>query len=144
MKPFGLESILKYRRQIEDLGKQKLFKLLEEEADIQLQVKNKKLEIKNLHIELQDIQEQGATIDMLRLYENRIHHIHNESKKLHQSQEKLKTKISQQRNKLIKASQDVKIMDKLKQQQNSAYKKHLDKLEAAMLDEIAVLSYNKP
>ena len=41
---------------------------------------------------------------------------------------------------LLKASKDRKIIEKLEEQQNAAYKKYLEKLEAGMLDEIAVLS----
>ncbi len=48
MKPFSLETILKYRNQLEDIAKQKLFKLREKEADINLKIRNKTHELSSL------------------------------------------------------------------------------------------------
>jgi flagellar FliJ protein len=49
--------------------------------------------------------------------------------------------VEKKRQHLLQASKNRKIIEKLEEQQNAAYKKHLDKLEAGMLDEIAVLSH---
>ncbi len=143
MKPFGLETILKYRNQLEDIAKQKLFKLREKETDINLKIKNKSHELNSLFNSLDKIRAQGASIDAIILFENRIHYLNEELKILNQELIKQKEIIKTQRNQLVKASQNKKIMEKLKIQQNAAFKKYLDKKEAAMLDEIAVLSYKK-
>jgi flagellar FliJ protein len=143
MKPFGLETILKYRQQLEDIAKQKLFKLLEKETDIQLMIQNKQQELQSLFSDLSEIRAQGVTIDMVMLFENRIQYVHEELKELNNALSKQQEETKSQRDQLIKASQDKKILEKLKQQKNTAYKKYLDKKEAAILDEIAVLSHNK-
>ena len=42
---------------------------------------------------------------------------------------------------LVKTSKDRKIMEKLREQQNAAHAKYLEKKESGMLDEIAVLAH---
>lgn len=143
MKPFGLETILKYRQQLEDIAKQKLFKLLEKETDIQLKIQNKQQELQSLFSDLSEIRAQGVTIDMVMLFENRIQYVHEDLKELNNALSKQQEETKSQRDQLIKASQDKKILEKLKQQKNTAYKNYLDKKEATILDEIAVLSHNK-
>jgi flagellar FliJ protein len=44
---------------------------------------------------------------------------------------------------LIKRSKERKVMEKLKTRQNQAWRAHLDKKEAAMLDEIAVIFHER-
>ena len=44
---------------------------------------------------------------------------------------------------LVKASTDRRILEKLRDQQNTNYRQYLDRKETEMLDEIAVLSHER-
>lgn len=143
MKPFSMEPVLKYRKRLEDQARQELYQALEEEAEIFGRCTQTKAELELLCDGLQHDREHGTTVDRLTLFENRIvivqELLHSVQDELSRSQER----VSNKRQKLIQASKDRKVLEKLKEQQNASYKKYLDKKEAVMLDEIAVLFYDR-
>lgn len=143
MKPFSMEPVLRYRKQLEDVAQQKLFTSLEQEARIQTKLLQAKDRLKKLYANLSLERAQGTTIDRLLLFENRIPVEQQEIGELQTEFEKQKKVVDRRRRHLLQASQDKKALKKLKERQNLAYKKYLDKKEAAMLDEIAVLRYGR-
>jgi flagellar FliJ protein len=143
MKPFALHAVLKYRRQLEDKALQNLTQALQEEARLQKEFQEVEEELTELYSDLKQDQLHGTSVDRLILFNQRIDLVKDLVAQRQKALEKQQLQVAQKRQILIKASKDKKVIEKLKEQQNAAYKRHLEKLEAGMLDEIAVLSHER-
>ena len=143
MKPFSLHAVLKYRHQLEDQALQSLALALEVETRLRQALHQVEEELAELYHDLQRDKEQGTTVDRLILFDQRIDLVKTQVAERRTALEKQQLQVNKRRQQLLKASKDRKVIEKLKEQQNAAYKHHLDKLEAGMLDEIAVLSHER-
>ncbi len=143
MKPFTLHAVLKYRHQLEDQALQGLAQAMEVETRLRQAFNQVKEELAELYHDLQRDKEQGTTVDRLILFDQRIDLVKTQVAERRTALEKQQLQVNKRRQQLLKASKDRKVIEKLKEQQNAAYKHHLDKLEAGMLDEIAVLSHER-
>lgn len=141
MKPFTLDAVLKYRGQLEDLARQRLYQALEVEARLQEALDKVTAELAGLYQGLRQDQEQGTTIDRLILFHHRIDLVQKEVDRCQAELSKQQVQVAKKRQQLIKTSKEKKVMEKIREQQNAAYAKYLDKKEAGQLDEIAVLSH---
>ena len=141
MKPFTMHAVLKYRQQLEDIAKQRLYQAMEVEARMQEALLQIKEELAELYSSLQKDKEQGTTIDRLILFDHRIEVVQEQAVLRQSELKKQQVLVANKRQQLVKASKDRKIMEKLREQQNAAYAHYLEKKETIMLDEIAVLSY---
>jgi flagellar protein FliJ len=139
MKPFTLHSVLKYRRQLEDGARQHLFEALEAQAARQRQLGLADQELDELYALEMRSMETGVTPDRLALFEHRIDLIRKRRTTLQEELEKQTEQVRLRRRQLLAASKERRVMEKLRDNQNLAYQRHIDKKEAAMLDEIAVL-----
>ncbi len=143
MKPFTLHAVLKYRHQLEDRALQSLAQALQVEARLREELHQVEQDLAELYTGLQRDKEQGTTVDRLILFDQRIDLVKTQVVERKTAVEKQQVQVNKRRQQLLKASKDRKVIEKLKEQQNAAYKHHLDKLEASMLDEIAVLSHER-
>lgn len=143
MKPFALHAVLKYRRQLEDAAQKRLFQAQEAEAKLKEALLRVEEELAELYTGLQRENEQGITVDRLVLFNDRIDLVKEQTARRKTELEKQQVQVAQKRQQLIKASKDRKIIEKLEEQQNAAYKQYIEKKEAGMLDEIAVLSHER-
>lgn len=143
MKPFTLHAVLKYRHQLEDRALQSLTQALNVEARLREELHQVEHDLAELYEGLQRDKEQGTTVDRLILFDQRIDVVKKLVAERRAAVEKQQIQVNKKRQQLLKASKDRKVIEKLKEQQNAAYKHHLDKLEAGMLDEIAVLSHER-
>ena len=140
MKPFSLHAVRKFRNQLETRALQDLAQAMEVERQLREALENTEGELNELYTDLQRDTEQGTSVDRLIMFDQRIHLVKEQLHQRKKAVEKQQGQVAQQRQNLLKASKDRKIIEKLEEQQNAAYKKYLEKLEAGMLDEIAVLS----
>lgn len=143
MKPFSLETVLKYRKRLEDIAKNRLH-----EAQTAMQRVRERLEAEEqLYAELMATvdRRQFEGIDILDLirYEEQIQFSKNRITAIRKTLEEKTARFVEERDNLIKRSKERKVMDKLKTKQNQAWREHLDKKEAAMLDEIAVIFHER-
>lgn len=143
MKPFSLGAVLKYRQQLEDGARQQLYQAMEIEARLHEQVFQTENDLTELYESQQRDRETGTTADRLMLFEHRIGLIKERLTQQQAALEKQRVQVEKKRQQLVKTSKDRKIMEKLREQQNAAYKKYLEKMEAGLLDEIAVLSHER-
>jgi flagellar FliJ protein len=143
MKPFALHAVLKYRRQLEDAAQKRLFQAQEAEAKLKEALLRVEEELAELYTGLHRENEQGITVDRLVLFNHRIDLVKEQTARRKTELEKQQIQVAQKRQQLIKASKDRKIIEKLEEQQNAAYKQYIEKKEAGMLDEIAVLSHER-
>lgn len=143
MKPFTMHAVLKYRRQLEDSARQALAQAMEIEARLQKMLQQTEKELTGLYADLQQDQEQGTTVDRLRLFDTRIDLVRNELEAQRTKLIEQQQQVAQRRQMLVKRSKDRKIIEKVRDQQDAAYARFLEKKEMTMLDEIAVLSHER-
>ncbi len=142
MKPFNLDTVLDYRKRLEDIAIHRLAEAKRQEKIIQQKLDEDSRNLAALIKEIEQLQNETISILDLINFENRIlflkKNIHSVKTKLH---EKSENRNKMQEN-LIEKSRNRQIMASLKDQQNRAWKKYLDKKEVAMLDEIATIRHD--
>lgn len=143
MKPFTMHAVLKYRQQLEDVARQNVHRALQQAARLQEALLRSEEELTGLHRDLQQESKKGITSDRLLLFERRMHLVQNEIIRRRKDFDKHQLMVTKKRQQLVNASKDRKVMEKLQEQQNAAFRKSLARKEAAMLDEIAVLSHGR-
>ncbi len=65
MKPFSMEPVLRYRKQLEDEARQKLFISQKKETEISRQVENAKQVVTDLYANFECEKKEGTTVDRL-------------------------------------------------------------------------------
>lgn len=143
MQPFKLDAVIKFRKQLEDTARQNLFTALEKETEAQAIRTRHQQDRDHLYLRLQQEKEQGTTAPRLIMLENRIALVKEQVSAADQGVQKAEREVESKRKALLKASQDRKVIEKMKEKQNNAYQEHLNKKELAMLDELAVLFHKK-
>lgn len=143
MKPFSLGTVLTYRKRLEDIAKNRLFEAQTEKQKVEEALAQEERHYADLIEDLERRQAEGIGIldlirceDMIIFSKDRVIAI----------KKTLAEKISRvvtERAHLIERSKDHKIMEKLKEKQNQSWKEHLEKKEAALLDEIAIIFHEK-
>lgn len=142
-KPFSLDTVLNYRKRLEDLAKNRFF----EAKNVQSIIEKKLISEKNMlhHIinECEQRQVEGIEITRLIQFEEKIVTIKSNILAIEKNlQEKIKL-VQQAQVKLLEKSQEHQVMKRLKHEQNASWQQHLNKKEAAMLDEVAIMRHGK-
>ncbi|PID72026.1 MAG: flagellar export protein FliJ [Desulfobulbus propionicus] len=143
MQPFKLHAVIKFRQQLEDNARQNLFTAQEEEYAARVVFEARQQELKALYDTLQQDKEQGTTAARLIMLDNRIALVQEHIKHDQEVLKKAQTNVQNKHKALLKASQDKKIIEKVKEKQDSSYKEYLSKKERTMLDELAVIFHKK-
>jgi len=142
LKPFTMDSVLTYRQQLEDAARQELFRALEQKAGLRRQLRRVEDELTTLYRNLEQ-ERKATTAQRLIMYERRIHIVRERLARLEEEMDRQQERVRQRRRHLLKASQERKVLEKLREQQNRNYRNHLNRKEAQMLDEIAVLFHER-
>ncbi len=97
----------------------------------------------NLVTALAQRQTHGMPVDELIRYEEHILFIKGQMRELEDEIADAEEQVVKARTHVLNKSKEKQIMEKLRDQQNLAWKLHLDKKETAQLDEIAVMRHDK-
>ncbi len=97
----------------------------------------------NLVATLAQRQTRGMPVDELIRYEEHILFIKGQMSELEGEITDAEELVVKARSHVLGKSKEKQIMEKLRDQQNLAWKLHLDKKETAQLDEIAVMRHDK-
>ena len=137
MKPFSLQTILDYRKRLEDIAQHRLIEAKKVQKTIEKKLSDETSALTLFINKTEELQTEGIGITELIRYEERIaaqkHNITAIKKNLSEKSELMR---KEQYN-LAHRCKERQIMERLKETQNKAWKSYLDKKEAAMLDEIA-------
>lgn len=143
MKPFSLHAVLSYKERLEDIAKNRLVKALQAEQQAMARLS----EQQDLYTELANTsakrQSEGIPITELISYEEHLQYVQGRIQSLQIELSKRHEKVEAERSNLLKRSKEKQAMEKLKEKQNAAYRHYLDKKEAALLDEIAIIYHDK-
>ncbi len=143
MKPFSLETVLRYRKRLEDIAKNRLFKAQSEKQLVQDKLRQEQTSYTDLIETLDRRQTEGIEILDLIRYDEQIHFTKNRIIAIKKTLSEKTARVVVERERLIQRSKERKIMEKLKEKQNLNWQEHLNKKEAAQLDEIAIIFHDK-
>ncbi len=142
-KPFSMDTVLKVRKREEDFAHQKFMQAIEQQQKVENNLLRCK-EKQNATIQLlAQKQQQGIIAVELGLFEDKIEFNYRQINSLITLLQEKKQFTEKKRKFLVTKSQEHKILETLKERQNSAWAKHIAKKEAAMLDEIAILHHGR-
>ncbi|HIP39833.1 MAG TPA: flagellar export protein FliJ [Desulfocapsa sulfexigens] len=141
--PFSLDSVLNFRKRQENLAQEQFVQARIAEESAVKNLENAEIEQGNLIRELDAEQKKGLFVQDLARFEDRIQYGKKQIQLLKKTLQE-KNKVTQRkRQRLIEKSREFKTLDSLKEQQNKTWKDYLEKQEAAMLDEIAILHHDR-
>jgi len=139
MKPFNLESVLKYRKRLSDQARNRYQHAQNQLIEAQEAFDLKKAEYLDLIDTMVTLEAEGMVVDEHIRYQNRIEFISAELLKREETLNKKRAIVVQERKHLIAKSKEKRVLEKLKEKQNQEYRSFINKKEAALLDEVAVL-----
>ncbi len=137
-KNFKLQPVLNYRQRLEDQAKQELGRLLGEENALYQLIAAEEQDLHALYATRERRQSEGMSVDELLLYQNRISHKVAQLAELAGKMDRLQDRICRQRDGLLEASRDKKLLEKLKERKADEYRREVNRRETIVLDEIAV------
>ncbi len=141
---FKLQAVLNYRKTLEEQAQQRLAELLSVETRIRLQQNDEQDRLDRLSQQLQQKQQQGLSILELRLFEDQIEHHRRQSEMLQRQLSELTALLCRQRQELLSAAREYKIIEKLKEKQLAEYRRKHEHKERLMLDEISLRQKGGP
>jgi len=97
----------------------------------------------HLLVTLERLQTEGIDILDLIRYEDQILFTKNRIISIKKTLSEKIARVANEREHLIQRSKERKIMEKLKEKQNQSWQEYLNKKEAALLDEIAIIFHDK-
>lgn len=137
---FRLQTILDYKQDLEDKEKEKLAKILAELE--QAIIYKKQLEQKRVQakIEMKEKQKAGGVdVDTLRFYTNYLKKLDNDIIQATLNIETIKMKEKKQREALLKAAQERKTYEKLKEKHKEEFEAEEAEKERKLIDELATI-----
>jgi flagellar FliJ protein len=143
MKPFSLEHVLDYRVQLEKLALNRFYAAKKVWEKARQEFQHKEHAFKAMIEDLAQRQSLGMDIGEMIRYEERIELLKNELNDLRIRLAEKEKIVQREREIALQKSKERKVMEKLKERQNAAWRRYLDKKEAAVLDEIAVIFHNR-
>lgn len=139
---YRLEKVLELKRKKEEEEKEKLGKLIQEEAHEREVKARLEATLANVQIELRHKQQAGLLdINDLRFYPQHIKTLENKIKYQELRLQELAIKIVQQRENLLKAAQDRKTYEKHREKTQEAWQAEMDYEEARLIDELATIKF---
>lgn len=141
--PFALDSVLKFRKRQENLAQEQFVQARIAAENAEKKLENAKIKQEKLINDLQTEQKKGLFVHDLARFEDRIQYGKRQIQLLKKNLQKKNDVTQKKRRHLIEKSKEFKTLDSLKEQQNKSWKNYLEKQEAAMLDEIAILHHDR-
>jgi flagellar protein FliJ len=143
MKSFRLQSVLDYKKRLENIARKSLLSCFEEQISLNTEKQQQKEEVQRLCEELQKAKQKTILLPEVMLFEECIH-----IKKKHLSDiccklEDLDSEIKYKKEELVKARQEKKALEILKEKREEEAKKKHRHNENIFLDEAAILGFGE-
>jgi len=139
---FRLQSILDYKQKLEDEEKEKLAKLLQEEVQAQeylVGLRNRKATDQQ---EMRSRQQAGTMdVDELKRFNQHLKYLEKAIENQLLYLRELAIRIEAQRQALVKAAQERKVFEKLKEKHHEVFIQGEETEERKLIDELATLRY---
>lgn len=140
---FKLQPVLHHRRKKEDIFKKELAdikRLFEIEKSV---LEDLEKRLANLHTELREKQRSSLDSSEAVAYSNYIDRVERDIEMQAIKLTEIAGEVRRAQERLIKASKDKKILEKLYDKQYEEFKKELERIEQGLIDEIATIRHNR-
>jgi flagellar FliJ protein len=142
VKPFTLDTVLNYRRRLEDIARIRLVEAKRIRETIQEKLVSEKETFAALCAETEQRQTEGITVAELIRYEERLSYLKKSIRAIKKTLAEKEEIVAAEQKNLSTRCKDRRVMERLKEKQNSDWGEYLNKKEATMLDEIAVIRHS--
>ncbi len=142
MEPFSLQTVLDYRKRLEDIAQQRLIEAKKIQQTIKKRLTEEVRALASFIEESERLQTEGIGITELIRYEERITNQKHNIKAIEKNLLEKTDSVRKEQQNLVQRSKERQTMERLKETQNKAWITYLNKKEAAMLDEIATIRYD--
>lgn len=134
---FRLQKVLEFREKKCEIEKKKLTELLNKKSDLEAKIQSALDEIR---LKQNELDEQKAVSDfrMIRMYELYMEKLEKNLKEMYQARSSLINEIEKQKKVVVRSMNDVKIMEKLKENHVKNYIMYLNKQELKLIDEMVI------
>jgi flagellar protein FliJ len=143
MKPFRLQTVLNYKKRLENIAQKSLLNCFEEQSSLNTEKQMEKEEVQRLCEELQKAKQKNIILSEVMLYEEFIHikkkHMDDISRKL----ATLDSEIEQKKEELVKVRQEKRALEILKEKREEKEKRKQKHSENIFLDEAAILGFGE-
>lgn len=142
MKPFTLHAVLEHRRRLEDQAKgrlyeaKKIYRAIEEKLDLAQQ------KLARIMEDVEIMQQEGVEITRLIQYEFQIYSQNENIAAIRKNLAAKKKIVDQEQENLLARAREKQVMEKLRDEQNSNWRKYLLKKETLIFDEIATIRHS--
>lgn len=143
MKPFSLDTVLNYRERLVNLAQEKLALARRAEDRVKEKLDSESRKYDTLVNNINLIQEQGVSINELISQEEHLNHVREQIHTLEKELEQKAELVKKAHQHLVEKSKDCQVMEKLKERQDEAWRQYLNKKEAAILDEMAIVFHER-
>lgn len=142
-KPFSLHAVLKIRKRKEDLAQQRFMRALAECKDIETKLLQARQRLAETIAVLEQKQQIGILAVELERFEESIQYKSHEIKAIAKLLQEKKQICENKRKHLLAKSREYKVLQALQERQDLTWRRYIDKKEANMLDEIAILHHGR-
>jgi flagellar protein FliJ len=140
MKPFSLDTVLNHRKRLLNMARGRFAEAQSEYNEVKSRVEQCVAERSGLIDTLTEIQRSGIDIEEHIRYTNRIDLLKTEHERLQRHLQKKHEIVLRERTHLLQKSKEHRVLEKLKQRQDATWRQFLDRNEAKLIDEVAILS----
>ncbi len=142
MKPFALHAVLAYRKRLEDNARQRLLDAKKVMEVIANKLREEQESFAALIEKTERLKMEGINILELVLYEEQITRGEGNIEAIEKNLRDKTEIVQREQQNLLRRAKDRRIMERLKERQDLAWKGYLDKKELAMLDELAITRHD--
>ncbi len=143
MKPFKLEVVLKHRKRLEEMAQGNLAASLKKENELRAMLADCEANLARTCDEMAAMQQRGVDLLDLQLHIDHVSHLHRRIEALGRQVAKAEQETGKRRDELAQASRDRQLLEKLKDKKNMEYRYHMQRKDAALMDEIAIRSFRE-
>lgn len=136
-KDFKLQKVLEFRERKCEINKKKLTELLSKKSDLDAKIQSVLDDIKKNQTE-RDAKKMVFDFNVLRMYELYIEKLEKKIKELYQLRNTVLVEIEKQKKLVVDSINDVKVMEKLKENHIKNYLMYLNKQELKLIDEMVI------
>ena len=137
MPKFSLQTALDVRERIERLKQKEFAEQLQLAQEIQKRIADCKTEAQHSNQAVNQLKNQGFTIALLQFHEQFRHRLDQQIGVLEQQLAEQNEVVEVKQQNLLKATQDRRVLEILKEKEEERYRKKRDRLERLEMDEIA-------
>jgi flagellar protein FliJ len=143
MKPFRLQSVLDYKKRLENMTQKSLLNCLEAQRSLNTEKQKEKKEVLKLCEEFQEAKHKGIILPEVMLYEDCIRVKKKHVNEITRELEMLDFEINHKKEELVKARQEKKSLEILKKKREEEKKRKQRHNENIFSDEAAILGFGE-